>query len=210
MSVQDTPQPVHSLEARYYTDPAIFERERSGLLVRSWQYAGHESQVRDAGDYFAFDLAGESLFCIRGRDGELRTFYNVCQHRAHQFVEGSGTTRVVVCPYHAWTYELTGRLRAGPNIRAVPGFDRSAICLTPVRTEVFHGFIFVNLDDGAAPMDDWYPGVREELAEYVPDIAELEPLEWVDIPERCNWKVWSRTIPNAITARSTIRPFPPG
>ncbi|MBZ0123434.1 MAG: aromatic ring-hydroxylating dioxygenase subunit alpha [Roseovarius sp.] len=189
MSVQDTPRPVHSLEARYYTDPAIFERERSGLLARCWHYAGHESQVREAGDYFAFDLAGESLFCIRGRDGELRTFYNVCQHRAHQLVEGSGTTRVVVCPYHAWTYELTGELRAGPNIRAVPGFDRSAVCLTPVRTEVFHGFIFVNLDDDAAPMDDWYPGVRGELAEYVPDIAELEPLEWVEIPERCNWKV---------------------
>ncbi len=181
--------PVLSLEARYYTDPAIFDREQAGLLSRTWQFAGHESQVRETGSYFTFEIAGESLFCIRGRDGVLRSFYNVCQHRAHQLVQGSGTTRVVVCPYHAWTYELTGGLRAGPNIQAVPGFDRSKICLTPVRTETFHGFIFVNLDDKAAPMDEWYPGVRDELAAFVPQIDRLAPLEWVEVPEQCNWKV---------------------
>ncbi|MEM7091296.1 MAG: Rieske (2Fe-2S) protein, partial [Pseudomonadota bacterium] len=154
-----TAQLTHSLDARYYTDPKIFEAERHGLLARSWQFAGHASQVRSAGDYFAFEIAGEHLFCIRGRDEVIRTFYNVCQHRAHQLVQDSGATRVVVCPYHSWTYELTGHLRAGPNIKSVPGFDKSKICLTAVRTEVFNGFIFVNLDDNAAPMDDWYPGV---------------------------------------------------
>lgn len=180
---------VRSLEARYYTDPAIFEREKHGLLARTWQFAGHESQVRSPGDYFTFEIAGESLFCIRGRDGTLRTFYNVCQHRAHQLVEGSGTTRVLVCPYHAWTYELSGELRAGPNLKSVPGFDRSTICLNEVRTELFHGFVFVNLDLDTAPMDEWFPGVRVQLAEYVPNIDRLEPLEWVEIPEDCNWKV---------------------
>ncbi|MFD0860544.1 aromatic ring-hydroxylating oxygenase subunit alpha [Roseovarius aquimarinus] len=189
MTAHKPPAPALSLEARYYTDPAIFEKERTGLLARTWHYAGHESQVRSAGDYFSFDVAGESLFCIRGRDGALRTFYNVCQHRAHQLVSGSGTTRVVVCPYHAWTYEMTGELRSGPNTKSVPGFDRSKICLTSVRTELFHGFIFVNLDNDAAPMDTWYPGVREELGEYVPQIDTLEPLEWVEIAEHCNWKV---------------------
>lgn len=189
MTAPDPSPLVHSLEARYYTDPANFEKERTGLLARTWQFAGHESGVRNAGDYLTFEIAGESLFCIRGKDGELRTFYNVCQHRAHQLVQGTGTTRLIVCPYHAWTYELTGGLRAGPNTKAVPGFDREAICLTSVRTEVLHGFIFVNLDDDAAPMDDWFPGVREELAEYVPQIDTLEPLEWIEISEHCNWKV---------------------
>jgi phenylpropionate dioxygenase-like ring-hydroxylating dioxygenase large terminal subunit len=177
-----------TLEARYYTDPAIFENERRGLLARSWHFAGHESAVPEPGDYFAFEIAGESLFCIRGRDGVLRSFYNVCQHRAHQLVEGSGSTRVVVCPYHAWTYELSGQLRSGPNLKAA-GIARESVCLTEVRTELFHGFIFANLDPDAAPMDDWYPGVRAELADYVPNIAELKPLEWVEIPEGCNWKV---------------------
>ncbi len=181
--------PIHSLDARYYTDPAIFAAECEGLLARTWQFAGHTSQVENPGDYFAFEMAGESLFCIRGRDGEVRTFYNVCQHRAHQLVEGAGATRVVVCPYHAWTYELTGELRAGPNIGAVEGFDKSKICLTSVRTEVFLGFIFVNLDLDARPMDDWFPGARAELEAFIPFHGELKPIEWVEIPENCNWKV---------------------
>jgi phenylpropionate dioxygenase-like ring-hydroxylating dioxygenase large terminal subunit len=214
MTAQETPQPVHSLEARYYTDPAIFENERRGLLSRTWQYAGHVSQVPSPGDYFTFEIAGEAIFCIRGREGELRSFYNVCQHRAHQLVEGTGTARVLVCPYHAWTYELTGGLRSGPNVRAVPGFDRSKICLTQVRTEEFHGFIFVNLDPDAAPMDEWYPGVREEIAEYVPDIDKLAPLEWVEIPETCNWKVsienysecYHCSLNHPTFARGVIRP----
>lgn len=179
---------TRTLDPQFYTDPDIFARECAGLLAKTWQFAGHESEVPEPGDYFTFEVAGESLFCIRGRDGELRAFYNVCQHRAHQLVEGSGSTRVVVCPYHAWTYELTGELRAGPNLKAA-GIDRSSICLTDVRLELFHGFIFVNLDDDAAPMDEWYPGVRKELGEFVPQIDELQPLEWVEIPENCNWKI---------------------
>ncbi|WP_424973024.1 aromatic ring-hydroxylating oxygenase subunit alpha [Dinoroseobacter sp. S76] len=181
--------PLRSLDARYYTDPAVFEVEKSGLLARTWQFAGHASQLAAPGDYFTFEMADESLFCIKGRDGEIRTFYNVCQHRAHQLVQGEGRTRVVVCPYHAWTYELNGRLRAAPNSKSVPGFDASKICLTEVRTEVFLGFIFVNLDPDAAPMEDWFPGARDELEAFIPHWAELMPLEWVEIPENCNWKV---------------------
>ena len=184
-----TSTPTLSLAAKYYTDPEVFKLETNGLLARTWQFAGHASQLKETGDYFTFDMAGESLFCIKGRDGEIRTFYNVCQHRAHQLVSGQGQTRVVVCPYHAWTYELTGELRAGPNIRAVEGFDKSSICLTSVRTEVFLGFIFVNLDNDAKPMDAWFPNVRTELESYIPHWDTLAPLEWVDIPENCNWKV---------------------
>lgn len=181
--------PVRSLAAHYYTAPEIYAKELSGLLAQTWQFAGHVSQLPNIGDFFTFEVAGESLFAIRGRDGTVRTFYNVCQHRAHELVAGTGNTRVVVCPYHAWTYELTGQLRAGPNIKSVPGFDRSEICLTEVRTEDFHGFLFVNLDDDAAPMDEWFPGVRDEIADFVPNVAALAPLEWVEVPENCNWKV---------------------
>ena len=184
-----TSTPTLSLAAKYYTDPEVFKIETNGLLARTWQFAGHASQLKETGDYFTFDMAGESLFCIKGRDGEIRTFYNVCQHRAHQLVSGQGQTRVVVCPYHAWTYELTGELRAGPNIKAVEGFDKSSICLTSVRTEVFLGFIFVNLDNDAKPMDEWFPNVRTELESYIPHWDTLAPLEWVEIPENCNWKV---------------------
>ena len=182
-------QPVRSLAAHYYTDPAIYELESAGLLSRSWQFAGHASSVENPGDYFAFEIAEQNLFCIRGRDGEIRAFYNVCQHRAHELVSGTGSCKMIVCPYHAWSYGLKGELRNGPNIDAVPDFDRSDIRLTEVRCEVFCGFIFVNLDADAKPMTEWFPGAEQELRAFVPQIDQLKPLEWVEIPERCNWKV---------------------
>ncbi|MEM9013164.1 MAG: aromatic ring-hydroxylating dioxygenase subunit alpha [Pseudomonadota bacterium] len=180
---------MRALAARYYTDPAIFEREREQLLARTWQFACHGAEIAAPGQYVCFEIAGENLFAIRGRDGVARAFYNVCQHRAHELLTGHGTTRLVVCPYHAWTYELTGQLRAGPNLKAVAGLDPAEICLTPVQVEEFLGFVFVNLDPETAPMDVWFPGVRAELEEWLPHWADLTPLEWVEIPERCNWKV---------------------
>lgn len=181
--------PVRSLAARYYTDPDVFEAEKGGLLSRTWQFACHASALRNGGDYVTFEIAGESLFAIKGKDDVIRTYYNVCQHRAHQLVSGTGTKRLLVCPYHSWTYELTGELRSGPNIGAVEGFDRSKVCLTEVRTEVFLGFVFVNLDPKASPMDDWFPGAQEELRTWVPDWECLQPIQWIEIPESCNWKV---------------------
>jgi len=180
---------VRSLEARYYTDPAIFKMEQMGVLASTWQFAGHRSQLSVAGDYFTFNIAGEDLFCILAQDGQIKCFYNVCQHRGHQLVTGSGNKSLIVCPYHAWTYELTGQLRSGPNIKAVEGFDVSTVCLTEVALEDFCGFLFTNLDPLAKPMDEWFPQVRQQLSEFVPHIEKLVPLEWVEIPERCNWKV---------------------
>ena len=145
--------------------------------------------VENPGDYIAFTIADQNLFAIRGRDGEVRAFYNVCQHRAHELLTGAGSCKVVVCPYHAWTYELTGELRSGPNIKSTPGFERSEVCLTEVRVEVFCGFVFVNLDPDAEPMCQWFPGVEDELRAFVPQIDELKPIEFVEVHEKCNWKV---------------------
>ncbi|MEP1207189.1 MAG: aromatic ring-hydroxylating dioxygenase subunit alpha [Rhizobiaceae bacterium] len=182
-------QPLRSLDARYYTDAEVFRIESQGLFNRTWQFAGHVSQVENAGDYFCFELNGQSLFCIRDRDGEIRVHYNVCQHRAHELLQGEGNARLIVCPYHAWTYELSGNLRSGPNINAVPGFDRNDICLTSVQVEEFCGFLFVNLDPDAQPMDAWFPGARQQVSAFVPHHQRLKPIKWVEIAENCNWKV---------------------
>ena len=181
---------IRTLEPNYYTSEAHFQNERSGLFMRTWQYAGHVSQIQKPGDYFTYEIARQGLFCIQDAQGELRTFYNVCQHRAHELVHGAGNCRkVIVCPYHGWTYQLDGQLLKGPNTEVVPGFSNEKICLSKVRTEVLCGFIFVNLDDNAAPMATWYPNLEQELRAYVPDIDTLKPLEWIQVPEKCNWKV---------------------
>jgi len=184
-----TPDLTYGLDARHYTDPEIYRREQAGLFARSWIFAGHGSSLQRPGDYFTVDIAGQSILCLKGRDGQLRAFYNVCQHRAHELVQGSGNARMLVCPYHSWTYDLTGALRNGPNLGALSGFDRGTVCLTAVKIEDFQGFLFVNLDPDAPAMDTCFPGVREQLAAYVPEIARLRPVEWVEVEERCNWKV---------------------
>ncbi|NKB60902.1 MAG: Rieske 2Fe-2S domain-containing protein [Gammaproteobacteria bacterium] len=182
-------KPVLSLAARYYTDPMIFEKEKQGILAKTWQLAGHISQLEKPGDYFTFEIAGESLFAVLTRNQEVKAYYNVCQHRAHELVSGAGNRTLIVCPYHSWTYELTGQLRAGPNIKVVLGFDKSDICLASIKIENFCGFLFANLDPNAAPMDEWFPNVRNELTAFVPHIHDLKPIEWISVPEKCNWKV---------------------
>ena len=178
-----------NLHPRYYTAPEILELERERVLANTWQYAGHVSELKNKGDFFTFEIAGQNLFCIRGNDSNIRAFFNVCQHRAHELVSGTGNKRVITCPYHAWTYGLDGRLRHAKNISAVAGLDCSKIALSAVKLENFHGFLFVNLDPDAAPMESWFPNVHEEISEYVPHIDQLQPLQVTKIVEKCNWKV---------------------
>ena len=189
MPERSADSPVRALDAAYYTDPARFERERDRVFRRTWQYAGHVSQLEGAGDYFTFDVHGRSLFCVRRPDGAMAAFYNACAHRGHEVVSGSGNRRVLVCPYHSWTYELDGSLRAAPGADRVPGFDPSCISLTPVRIERVGGFMFVNLDPHAEPMESRYPGLGAALGEYLPDLDRLRPAFTHSVIERCNWKV---------------------
>lgn len=185
----DRLSPISALDPRYYTDPDVYIEERERVFFRSWQYAGHITQLARPGSYFTFSILDQDLFCVQGRDGEARCFYNVCQHRAHRLVQGEGRKHLLTCPYHAWAYDLTGALRSAPNEGAVAGFDKSKICLTSVRLENFNGFLFVNLDPDAAPMSDWYGNAAAEIREYVPQIDRLYPVYRTEVEEACNWKV---------------------
>ena len=98
--------PVRALHPRYYTDPEVFQRERERIFFRTWQFVCHAQEVAKAGDYLVFEVADQSLFVLRGADGVLRAFYNVCQHRAHELLSGSGNRKLISCPYHAWIYSL--------------------------------------------------------------------------------------------------------
>ncbi|MGO1118232.1 aromatic ring-hydroxylating oxygenase subunit alpha [Rhodovibrionaceae bacterium A322] len=208
--MSDAREIVRSLDARYYTDPEVFRVEQAGLLARTWQFAGHASQIKKPGDYFTFEVAGQSLFCIGDKQGGIQAFYNVCQHRAHELVSGAGHKRALVCPYHSWAYEFTGELRNGPNLESVPGFKSEEICLTSVQLENLFGFLFVNLDPDARAFDDWFPGVRDELLAFVPHIEQLEPLEWVSVAEKCNWKVSVENYSECYHCRTNHRTFATG
>ena len=181
--------PLRALSARYYTEPEVYARARDRLFHTSWQFACHASRVPEAGDYFAFSVMDQDLFVIRGRDGAVRCFYNVCQHRGHLLVEGSGRTNLVACPYHAWAYGLDGRLRNAPRTRHLPGFDGAGVCLTEVRLEDFCGFLFVNLGPDAPAIAEAFPGVEAEVHAVCPDIEARVFAQEHEAQEPCNWLV---------------------
>ena len=187
------PARAHTLPARFYLDPEVFEREKEAIFYRHWHYAGHLSQLEKAGDYVTLRIADESIFVMRGEDGTLRGFYNVCRHRAHELLQGSGCVESIVCPYHAWTYRSDGSLRHARFAEKVPGFDHDAFCLPQVRVETFCGFVFINLDHDAEPLAAVTGGVEEALREDAPFIEELRPMEsWsfsTSTVMEANWKV---------------------
>ncbi|MDJ0950585.1 MAG: aromatic ring-hydroxylating dioxygenase subunit alpha [Alphaproteobacteria bacterium] len=188
MDVSPT-MPARALAGRYYTSPEVFARARDRLFHRSWQFACHASQIPAPGDYFAFSILDQDLVVVRDRDGAARCFYNVCQHRGHVLVEGTGRTRLLVCPYHAWSYELDGALRNAPGTRGLPNFDRESVCLTEVRLDEFCGFLFVSLDPDAPPMERAFPGVAQAVRAFCPDVEDRKFAHEHDTQESCNWLV---------------------
>lgn len=182
-------EPVVGLAPRYYTDSTVYEQEKQRIFFRTWQYVCHQSQVANTGDYIVFEIADQSLFMVRDREQQLRCFYNVCRHRGHALLEGSGNKNNIVCPYHAWRYGLNGQLEFARNSDNVPGLDVGKICLSGVRVEVFCGFVFVNLDKDAQPMQHWFANAAGDLRTVVPDIDKYAPIWEHSLQERCNWKV---------------------
>ncbi|TDJ18637.1 MAG: aromatic ring-hydroxylating dioxygenase subunit alpha [Deltaproteobacteria bacterium] len=126
----------------FYSDPEIFERDIERIHLRHWLCVGHQSRVREPGDWFRFDIAGESIIVVRGRDDLLRALVNVCRHRGSRVCyEAEGSARMLVCPYHAWTYDLDGRLRTARQMG--PDFDVSGQALPELHLRVLEGLIFV-------------------------------------------------------------------
>jgi len=141
-----------TLPGKFYFDPDIYSLEQQRVFHRSWQYVCHSTTVEKPGSYFVRDIGDQSVIVVRDRNGELRAFHNVCQHRAHRLLEGAGRVgSSIVCPYHTWTYSLSGELLLARHSDEVIDFDKNDVCLAGVRLELFCGFIFINLDRDAEP-----------------------------------------------------------
>ena len=178
-----------ALDPRLYVDPASLDREQEAIFARTWQLGGHASQVAEPGRFMTVQTGRESALVIRGEDGELRAFRNVCRHRAARLREGSGDCgKALRCPYHGWTYRTDGRLIGVPEGRGFPGLDKSALGLMPASVEIFHGLVFVNLDPDAAPLAPTLAGLDEKLAPY--GLERLEPFGDFDTSSQpANWKI---------------------
>jgi choline monooxygenase len=177
-----------TLPSSLYTDPAVFSAEKEKIFSRTWQVVGRHDQVTNPGDYFTTDLVGEPLLIVRGADEKLRGFYNVCRHRAGPPAEGCGSRKLFRCGYHGWTYALDGALISATEIDGVEGFRSEDFSLTPVRTEEWFGFIFVNLDPQAQPLHDSL-GELPKQAEKL-HVAGMKLFERRTYDMKCNWKTY--------------------
>lgn len=185
----DDPEHAWTLPGRYYHDPAVYAREMEHIFHRSWQYVCHVSALAEDGDYFVRDIAMQSVVALRAPGGELRAFHNVCQHRAHRLLEGEGRLGDgIVCPYHAWRYGLDGALRHARGSERMSSFERGAIGLKTVRVDQIAGFVFVNLDDDAAPMCEAHAGLEEEILALAPRAASLQRSNAHTYAIAANWK----------------------
>lgn len=178
-----------TLPARFYLDEQIHQLENKAIFQSSWYYAGHSSQLPENGDYLTFAINDQSIFVLRDRAGELKAFYNVCQHRGHELLAGRGRTNVIVCPYHAWSYDLDGSLIGARNSAKMAGFAKCDYSLKPVQVEIFCGLIFVNLDLKAEPLAVQAGELEKEIRQYVPAVDELKFAQRDTYTVACNWKV---------------------
>jgi Rieske 2Fe-2S family protein len=175
-----------------YTDPAVFAWEQEHFLRRRWVCVARSEELPAPGDQRAVSVGKDSVLLVRGKDGALRAFANACRHRGHELLPcdaPAAKNRTIVCPYHAWTYALDGRLIAAPNFRHVKSFDASEFPLMTVPAEEWHGYVFLNASGDAGPLADQLGDLDDVVAPY--DIASLVTLARHDYVVDSNWKVLS-------------------
>jgi phenylpropionate dioxygenase-like ring-hydroxylating dioxygenase large terminal subunit len=178
-----------SLPGWIYRDAEFLEAEKELVFATSWQVICHVNDIPSPGDYHTLDFVGEPLVAVRGQDLAIHTFFNVCRHRAARLVDaGAGNCPGrIVCPYHAWTYGLDGRLTAVPHRKEFSDFAPAQYGLKRVETEIYKGFVFVRLQPGLPSVADMLAPYESELAAY--HLEELQPLGRVVLRTRhVNWK----------------------
>ncbi|MGH6946472.1 MAG: SRPBCC family protein [Kiloniellales bacterium] len=171
-----SPTAGEALPAWTYSDEDFFRREMERIHLPAWQLICHVSELKRSGDYVAFEGFGERAFAVRGKDMEVRAFHNVCRHRAHAVVGGQrgSCPGLISCPYHAWTYDLEGRLRGVPSEKGFKEVDKESFGLKQLDCEIFLGFVYICFRTGARSVAERYAPYREELSHY--RFEEMEPI----------------------------------
>jgi Rieske 2Fe-2S family protein len=187
-------RPRPTLAGSDYSSAAVFADERERIFFADWLCIGRSEEVPTTGDYLVRDVAGESVFAVRNRDGELRAFYNVCAHRGTKLLDDEPACghlgKAVKCPYHAWSYDLDGRLLATPNVYEDEAFERSDYPLHPIAVGESGGFVFVSLADAPRPLDAALRESNETITDFERfRLSELRVARRIVYEVAANWKV---------------------
>ncbi len=207
-----------SLPAGAYTSADFLRWEEAEIFRKEWISLAHVSQFKKPGDFVRVDVAGEPLLVVLGKDNEIRVISRVCRHRGMDIMPSgfdhpdSGNQRVILCPYHLWSYDFTGKLIGAPEMHKAACFDRSEVALHTFRSEIWEGFVFVNLSGDAPPLAEKYATMKDRFVGKL-DIADGE-LVWSqhwDCP--FNWKILLENFMEAYhhmgAHMKTLEPFLP-
>ncbi len=176
-----------SSHPQLYRDPGIAALEDAKIWSQDWLCPGFAADIPNPGDYITFSIGPDPIFIARGQDGEIRAFSNICRHRMMVMLQGSGNASKVVCPYHAWTYDLDGKLRGAGHMERSTGFNKDDHCLPEIRVEVWHGWIYVTLNPDA-------PSVADSLMALEPLVAQFKLGDYIPVASQdhvwdTNWKL---------------------
>lgn len=176
----------YALAQAFYRDPDIYRRDIEEIFLKSWLYAGHQSEIPRVGDWFLFEFDEESVIIVRSKEDEINALLNVCRHRGSRIcVENSGCSKRLTCRYHGWTYDLEGQLRAASQMGE--GFDKSGIGLKKIHVELLGGMIYVNFAEDPAPFSLIREGLAECLEPY--DLENTKVAHRASYPITSNWKL---------------------
>lgn len=180
---------VVALPPETFTSPEFHKFEMDAVFGHEWFCIGRATDIPNKGDFYTLNVGDEPLLVTRLADGSVRVQANVCRHRAMKVAEGSGNARRFKCPYHSWVYGLDGTLQSAPDLNESPCFDKSAVQLPQIRSEVWEGFIFITFDEEIPPLG----GRLANLAAYLKNwgmsgLQSASPLSFMDIP--VNWKIF--------------------
>jgi len=187
---ENTAQPfesAHAMPPEVYTTEVFVAEELEHVFSKDWYCVGRADALSNSGDYTTCDLAGQPILVIRDRDGELRGLSNVCLHRMSTLLDGRGNTRSIVCPYHAWTYNLDGSLRGAPAMTLNEGFCKDNYSLPNVRCQEWLGWVFVTLNESAPDVADQLQQVEDMVAGY--DMTNYAQTFYEEHVWDTNWKV---------------------
>ena len=174
--------------AAWYVDKTFFENEKERVFRNSWQAVGNLGQLLNVGDFFSGQFMGQPYVVTRSEDGEIRAFYNVCRHHAAELVHGQGCQKKFSCPYHGWTYSLSGDLIGTPRLQGIEDFDKSQFGLKPLAVCVTGSLIWLGFNRFGQSPNERFAGVWSSLAET--GFGKLQFHSRRSYEMSCNWKVY--------------------
>lgn len=181
--------PVLPVEA--YTSQEWFDKEQELIFGNTWQFAGLMEDVKDPGDYVTVQCGNQNIVVVKGRDQRLRAFHNLCRHRGTQLLRAVGKKqKALTCPYHDWTYDLTGQLVSVPEKeKEFPDLELDKICLHKASVDIWRGMLWVHPKPDAIPINEWFKGCEEHLGPHDPTRLVEYPDTYYEKVINANWKI---------------------